>query len=237
MRKVTALMALGMLLGMPLPGRADFVFNVGNPSITNNTHVAAPYADLTITDSTTDHSLAAGQVKFALTVAGGNDAKFGPLGFNLKGIDAGDFGLLPGSLTGTGGNSSSWALGRGGNLSQFGAFDMEVAPSSNAAAKRLTSLSFVLQFRPGLEAEAAAGSFIALNRGAGSPRGSWLFAAKYFPAEGGNGFIGSRSGGVGPPAAIGMPEPSGIAMMGTAIFCGLGAYWAKRRKGKESTTP
>jgi hypothetical protein len=226
-----------MFLCLPLPGRADFVFNAGNPSITNNTNVAAPYADLTITDSTTDHSLAAGQVKFALTLAGGNDAKFGALGFNLNGVNASDFSLLPGSLTGTGGSSSSWALSLGGNLSQFGAFDMEVAPSSSAAAKRLTSLSFVLQFRPGLEAEAVAGSFEALSHDAGSPRDSGLFAARYYPAHGGNGFIGSRSGGLGPSGPISMPEPSGIALMATAVFGGLGAYWAKRRKVKEPSTP
>jgi hypothetical protein len=229
MSKIAAVTALGMLLCMPPPGRADFSFNVGNSNITSNPHVAAPYADLTITDSTTDHRLSAGQVKFALTPAGGSDAKFGALGFNLHGVSAGDFGLLPGSLTGAGGNASSWALGRGGNMSEFGTFDLEVAPSSNAAAKRLTSLTFVLQFRPGHEAEAVAGSFVALNRGADKPPDGWLFAAKYFPAEGGTGFIGTRSGGVASPGAVGMPEPSGIAMWGTAVLCGLGIclgiYW------------
>jgi hypothetical protein len=219
MRKIVV---LAVLLGLPITSQANFVFNIANTGLAGNNTVVSPYADLSITDSTTDNTLTALQVKFDLTLMNGNNAKFGALGFNLNGISAVDISLA--SLAGTGGDYSAWGFGGGGQMDGFGNFDLQVSPGSNSNDNRLSSLTFILQFQPGHEVDAKVSSFVALNSGAGNPPGSWYFSAEYFPNSGLTGFIGGRS-----DAVMANPAPSTIVMLGIAGMC-CGAYRRYRRK-------
>jgi hypothetical protein len=208
------------LLFLPLLGptvRAGIMkFDVGNSALQGNNSVSSPYAHVTISGNT-----ATGVLTISIDTAG-NPAKFGAFGFDLKGISASDFTAKVDSSTG--GNSSTWALSSGGNMDGFGSFKEEFGPSTNAQSKRLSTLTFELDFFSGKFGEAVPASIEALNAGGGNGPG-FYFALEYFPNTGNTGFAGVNT--LGPNPVV--PEPSTLALAGIAIS-GLLCFWAVSRR-------
>jgi hypothetical protein len=216
-RRCCGWLALLLLLSAGTAARADLVvFNLGNPNIAGNTGVSSPYATLTITGNAST-----GVVDFAVTLAGANQGSFGEFGFdyNHGNVSAGDFTA---SITGTGGNTSSWGLQGSGQMDGFGTFDEVFGPSNNAASARLTSFDIKLQFAAGKFGEAQVSNFEVLNAGGANGPG-FYFAEHFFPASGQTGYIGVNTL---PQAA---PAPRSFVLFGIGAV-GLAGYGWRRWK-------
>lgn len=202
------------------PLRADsLVFDVGNPGISGNNAVTAPYATVTVTGDTNT-----GIVTFSATVTQANinsaAAKLGEFGFNYDHSKV-TSGFSLAGFTGTGGDASSWSLGNGGQMNGFGSFDKIVGPSSNAAGNHLTTYQIQLQLND--FSQALASNFEVLSSGAAGD-GNMVFASHLYPNSGNTGFIGVSSAG-----AAAAPAPSSLLLLGIGVVGLLGYRW---RQGK-----